>query len=869
MSTQRFVSIRHFARYLSRHPNWALMAAIIFTVLSIYKMQDLQVEMDVADLLPKDLEVVQITQAALQDFGSFDFMLVVLESSEGNQEELLKKAADELAYALDYRQYIRRVTHKLDPESLNLDSPQGKALAVSLLTDEDWDILENQLKTESIELAAKRLVALLNVAPYSRYKDLAKDPLNISKIITERTEIKTGPLKVNLKDNYFISDDGEMLLMLVWPVKPSTDLRFAQDFQKFLEETKAGIYKRNPEFIGNSPEEPNIRISFFGSHYEAITDQELVQKDLYLTTIYSFLAVLILFFFAFRRPEALLFVLIPLVIGVTWTVGIATLVVGRLTQVTISFAAILVGLGIDFSIHLYNRFLEENETGCTARESIRLAIVEIGPSLIAGATTTALAFSGLMITRFVGFQELGFIVAIGVVCCLISVLLILPPMLNIFGSGKLSRYTYRPLPSFGLEQFHFTVLAYPRLALVTSMVVTVFIGLFAPQVGFEDDFAMLKKTSDEYLELQNRLEQHFRVPANQIVLVVQGQNDPQVALEENDKLFENLRDLNSLNPDAPLVVDSLRHFIPSAQSQRIQLQRMANFPTDQLRITLERIARENNLSIRIFEEFLTTIDEFKSSAQKALEDPNVPIDITRLDRSANPALIDIAQRYTYKTRDGNWRILTQVYPPLTEEWRDGVPNVFMERISSRLQNGVEITGPVIIQQQVRELMIRDLAISVLVVFFAITLVLCYYFSSLFKALLSLLPVIMGLLTTLGVMSMVDMKLHYINIIALPLIVGIGVDSGIYMIQRFYENPDHDLKTTVIGTGRAVLISSLTTIFGFGALAFAEYEGIRDLGLVSIIGVGSSLIFSLIVLPTLLRLREENLLEQEPEGDELG
>ncbi len=863
-----FFTIRHFARMLSRHPNWALLIAILLTLFSVWKARDLVVEMDLADLLPKDLEVVRITQSALQDFGSFDFMLVVLEAENLNDEAMMKKAADELAYGLDYRKFIRRVTHKIDPASLNLDTLDGKARAVSLLTAEDWDSLESRLTPEAIDGSIKRLVSLLNVSPYSKYKEVTQDPLNFSKVIAERTEIKSGPLKVNLKENYFLSEDKEMLLMLVWPIEPATNLTFARDFQMFLEETKKGIYTRNPEFLGEDPENPKINISFYGSHYEAITDSEIVRNDFFRTSIYSLIAVLMLFFVAFRRPEALLFIIVPLVIGVAWTLGVSSVMVGRLTQVTISFAAILVGLGVDFSIHLYNRYLEEINKGFSNREAMSTTIAETGPGIIAGAITTAISFVGLMVTRFVGFQELGQIVGVGVIACLLAVLLVLPPMLTVFGTGFFGKYSQREMSTFGLKRFHFTAYAYPRLTVVTGLLVTVFLGTFAADVKFDDDFSALHKASDDYIALRERIQSHFSVPENQLVVVASGSN-AQEALAENDKLFDNIRDLTRSNKEFAVVVDSLRYFIPSAETQKIQLQRMANIEVESLRLTINRISRENNLSPKVFDEFIQQLTDFKTASTQAIEQNKIPINILKLDRNTNPALVDIAQRYTYKSRDGRWRILTQIYPPPTEEWREQVPKVFREGMNARLINEVEVTGTLIIQQQLRELIIRDLALAVLLVLFAIMFVLIIYFKSFFKAALAILPVIMGMLCTLGIMSMLEMKLHYINIIALPMIVGIGVDSGIHMIHRFYEKNSMDLDATVTQTGRAIVITSFTTICGFGALALADYQGIRDLGIVSILGVSTTLLASLIMLPSLLRLTEEDVIEQGGEGDSIG
>jgi len=862
------LSVRKLARFVSIHPNWSLLITLILTIFALWKAKDLQIEMDVADLLPDDLEVVKISQAAYNDMGSFDFMLAVVEVPDSADRELLKTAAEELAHALDDGVFINNVTYRIDPATLELDTKEGKARAISLLTTEDWDVLTEKLSPDEIEKSVVRLRSLLNAIPSSRYESVLQDPLNFSSVIAERTEIKSGPLKVNLLDNYFISEDGNMLLMIAWPTQPSTDLGFARIFKDFLEETKEGIYVRNPEFRGTG-EEPRVNISYYGPHYEAITDSELLSNDFYVTSFYSFAAVVLLFVIAFRRPEALLFVSVPLVIGVTWTLGFSSLLVGRLTQVTIAFAAILIGLGIDFSVHLYNRYIEEQREGQSGKDSLRAAVAETGPGIIIGAATTAIAFFGLMMTRFEGFRELGLIAGVGIISCLVAVLLVLPPMLSIMGSfRKIGEFTQRPMVEFGLNRFYHTATAYPRMTVILILMVAVYLGYYAQNIGFEDDFTKLQQPTEEYTKLKSRISEHFEVPANQLLVIVRG-DTLQEALERNDQLFNRIQDLESIYP--VIAVDSMRYFIPSFNSQEISLRNMSTFDVSQVETTIDRVAEENNLSPAIFDSFLEQLREFKTASIEVLETENYPVDMEKLDRNdegEEGARSKISQRYAYKT-DTEWRIFTQIYPPATEEWQGQVPEVYLDTLKLELEDKVDVTGTSIIQSQLRRIIVKDLALAVLVILLLITVLLVIWFQNFLRALFAIMPVFIGILSTLGIMSVIGMELHYLNIIALPMIVGIGVDSGIHLIQRYYENDERDLRSTVVGTGRAVVITSLTTMIGFGSLALANYQAIRDLGIVSIIGVGTTLIASLVLVPCLLNLTKKFVVVHGGGGDEIG
>ncbi|MDK2972054.1 MAG: uncharacterized protein PWP23_1809 [Candidatus Sumerlaeota bacterium] len=860
-------SVRRFSTFVSVHPVLCLAVAAVMTLVSIWAIQTrLAIEMDVSELLPEDSEAAKNHRAALNDFGhNFDFMLVVVEAPPGHEDEL-KKTADMLADYLDDPRFIRDITKGITPESLDLGTPAGKSRVISLLTRADWEVIEQCLSEENIQRQLSDLRSKLNAVPSlneQQRERLLQDPLNIYRVLAERVKIKSGPLKLrsNLRDQYFMSQDGEMLLLLAWPVEPATDLRFAQNLKTFLEETKRGFFLRNPEF--GEPDDPDtqtVAISFFGAHWETIADTELVKEDFFRTSIASFIAVISLFFFAFRRPEALLFVAIPLVIGVVWTLGLTSLFVGRLTQVTIVFSAILIGLGIDFSVHLYNRYLEEVRLGRENREALRQAVVETGPGIIAGALTTAIAFFGMMMTSFVGFRELGLVAGLGVLCCLGAVLMVLPPMLVFFGRGPVGEFTRRPMSAFGLRRFHFTISHYPRATLLTGLVVCGYLGSQGCNVVFEDDFRTLKQPSEDYVALRDRIVDHFQVPSNQIVVIVEAQSR-QEALEANDLLFRNIYAAELSGYDL-VAVDSLRYYVPSAESQKSQLDRMARLNVRDIRSQLVRIGGEYNIAPWVFDEFIGTLQTYQDAAVQALASDGVPIDLDRHDPNVPDAdtrkLNRIAKSYIYQPSETECRIVTKIYPPTDSDinWQSEIPPAFLDSIGSGMEPPPIVTGSVVIQEELRRIIIRDLAKTVLLVLLAVFVYLIIYFENLWRAMLAVFPVVMALMAMLGVVYLLGMELHYLNIISLPMIIGIGVDSGIHLLQRYYEDDKRDMMLTITRTGRAVIITALTTMFGFGSLALANFRGIRELGLFSIIGVSFTLFASLLLLPALLRLTEK-------------
>jgi len=137
----------------------------------------------------------------------------------------------------------------------------------------------------------------------------------------------------------------------------------------------------------------------------------------------------------------------------------------------------------------------------------------------------------------------------------------------------------------------------------------------------------------------------------------------------------------------------------------------------------------------------------------------------------------------------------------------------------------------------------------------VLLILLLDFRKLRPALLAALPLGLGLLWTLALMRLIGLSFNFANLVAVPLIVGVGIDNGVHIIHRLRSESSHSVESVVRHAGRAILIASLTTMVGFGSLALASHRGMASLGTMLFIGVGACLLASLIVLPNLLVLLE--------------
>ncbi|GAH34636.1 unnamed protein product, partial [marine sediment metagenome] len=239
------------------------------------------------------------------------------------------------------------------------------------------------------------------------------------------------------------------------PKRPPTDIDFDKKLLKTIKQVGEKVHKEG------------VRIDYTGGYIMALDDEKMIRRDIILTLSLAFFLVLTLFFLTFRRKETFFFVSAPLLMGLAWTVGIASLYPRHLNMVTFGFFPILIGLGVDYAIHIYNRYLEEKRKGKDTLSSLETTLSQTGEGIVTGALTTAVAFYALTFTEFRGLSELGFLSGTGILACLLSMLFILPAILS--WQSRLrpsSPEKIRPLSSFGLEKASRILLKSPKATIV-------------------------------------------------------------------------------------------------------------------------------------------------------------------------------------------------------------------------------------------------------------------------------------------------------------------------------------------------------------------------------------------------------------------
>jgi hopanoid biosynthesis associated RND transporter like protein HpnN len=565
-----------------------------------------------------------------------------------------------------------------------------------------------------------------------------------------------------------------------------------------------------------------------------------------------------------------------LVIGLGYTMGFTTLAIGHLNILTITFVPMLVGLAIDFGVHLITRYEEELRHGLNEFEALQKAMVNTGMGIFTGAFTTAGAFLTMAATDFRGIQEMGIICGAGLMICLVPMMTLLPVLL-LHGRQNVIDHIAPPTddPRARLERIW---LARPRIVLgVTAGLCVLSAVMFGrvyfdynllnmqshklPAVVFEKKLlssasksllygVVITDSLSKAVELEKRLTNLTTVAEVQSMASYLAQNaasklpiirqvkeevasvhfagaDPRLDIKEFDTTLESTKSYFGLAHDEVQKAgrkELAAQFTEMRNSIAVLQQRIES--GDPQAVTAKLVAFQGALLDDIRETFDALRNQQAESGMEAKDLPQT-----------------LRERYIGRTG----KYLLQVFPK-DNVWDRAPQKRFVDELRTVDEDA---TGTPVQLLEYTTLLRKSYEQAALYALFAIAILVLVHFRSFLCVLLALLPVLVGCVWVLGAMGWFGIPFNPANIMTLPLVVGVGVTNGIHILNRFAEerNPGILAKST----GKAVLVSALTTVAGFGSLVLAEHEGIRSLGLLMSIGTTTCMIAGLTCLPAILNL----------------
>ncbi len=535
---------------------------------------------------------------------------------------------------------------------------------------------------------------------------------------------------------------------------------------------------------------PTIDIGLTGKPVLQADELATANLDMTRASIGSLAVITVLFIVIFRGARRPLLAVVAFVIASAWTYGAAALLVGRLTLLSTVFMLVLVGAGLDYGVHVVARFSEFRRT-LDARSAARASLVSIAPGTLTGALGSAAVFFLTLTTDFNGLRELGIIAGAGLLLCAGAMITVLPALL--------ARFDRAPRIAPRREAL---VPAAPRRALlVVALLPVIALLALAPfTTGFQSNLLDLQSANSPSVAWERRI---FADSASASWFAVSLTRDEQ----EVDALIAAAREQPAI-----LCTRSLRDIMPLDTPERAAL-----------RSQLAREAREWPTNEAATDATL--------AARAILEGA------ARSQHDALPAAL------RERLISPNGAYLVQ-YLPREDAWDEANLARFVAAVRAidAVATGVPVTQ-LESMRDMRAAFVRVSWLSILVV----TAIAWLDFRRIAPALLATATVLAGVGMLFGALPLADTQLNLANFFAIPMLIGLGIDSAIHILHRWREDP-----AALTATVRAVAFTALTTAIGFGALMFADHRGMRSLGVAMSVGSLTCMYVACVVLPLLLR-----------------
>jgi predicted exporter len=616
---------------------------------------------------------------------------------------------------------------------------------------------------------------------------IRRDPFDLQRLALLKLRYLSPLPGVRLVEGHFLSRDGRSSLILA-------------DTPVLITDAVGGKELLDAFAMARQQLPAGISADLISGHPYTMANVETIQADMRLVLSVSGVGILLLFVVFLRRLKALAVYLLPL-FSIMIALLVSSLWFGQLSGITVGFGAVLLGITIDFGLHVYFALLHGRGTRAELLRAVSRPV-------LFGGLTTLVAFAMLLQSELPGQRQLAIFAMAGIGAAILLALFFLP---HFIGHGRqtygqpqrYSRHIYESVPSL-----RWVVLALWFVIILLS-------ATQAPKVSINGELRQLSYLPAELQQAEQRLADVWGNMRGRALVFVAA-SDLQTALQRNEEVWRLLGQ-HQLQDDAV----SLAPMFSSNQTQQKRLHDWQEFWQQHRAATQERLlttGAKYGFSANAFAPFIETLDQA----------PEL-IDIERLERWGLKPLLE----NLLLSDDHGYQLLSLIpdRPDLINQ---------LETELTKLP-GVTLVSQSRFGRQLSQEISSDFSRFIVYAGAAVLVLLFILFRRLPEVLLSLLPVVTGILVMFGGMGWLGLDMNLFNVVASILIIGLGVDYGIFMVC-------HGQQGDNLASSRAVLVSGLTTLVGFGALVLAKHPAMYSIGLTVLLGICAAVPTAVLVIP---------------------
>lgn len=852
---------------------WAvvLLAALMAVGLMHYTSRHLSVDTDNSNMLSPDLSWRKAEHALDRWFPQMNHTMVVV--IDGDTPELADDAMQRLLAKL-------RTRPDLYPEIFAPEAePFFRRNGLLYQSDEELQQTADQLQqaqpflgTLAQDPTVHGLFTLLDRAStHAAAQDFDLAPA--------LSKIATGIRKTTAGEFYQLS--WQQLMSRGNPMPDATrrfiDISAHLDFSKLLpaEAPMDTVHQMFQQL--NLDAAHGVRARVTGSvaleHEELLT----VMRGMGLALSAALLMAIVLLYLALRSVRLMLATVITLVFGLLVTAAFAAAAIGHLNMISIAFGVLYVGLGLDYGLYLCMQYRELLGQGVAPREAMSHAARDVGSFMLICAMTTSLGFLAFIPTDFTGISELGVISGAGMFISLILSLSLLPALVSLMPPDP-KKVQLKPADQGLLGRVLSWPYTYARAIWIGAGLLALGAVLLIPKAHFDYDPINLRDPASESVSTFRDLLKDPNIPT--LTLSV---------LEPDAAAAQAMSKRLSALPDVRRAM-SLLDFIPQDQEQKLSdlsdlaltlgpgitlpaqtkvassdaadhaamMQLQQNLPAfiSQQKGATATAAQQLLQALQAFDAQWQTLAATQQHAMMQrlnaaligamsahLDDLRLALQAGAVSEKDLPPQL-IAR---WRTGDGQYRV--EIWP---REILDSpaAMDKFIKQVRTVAPAAV---GAPVSEMEAGKTVVHAFRQAFISSFIAITLLLLILLRSVVDTLLVLVPLVLAGLLTMAGMVLLNVPFNFANVIALPLILGVGVDYGVYIVQRGRQTASAQVNILQTSTARAVMYGALITMANFGNLMLAKHPGTVSMGLLLTVGLGMTLLCALVLLPSLLTL----------------
>lgn len=828
-----------WARWSIRKPSGALGILVGISLLLSIGFFSLDFEMTFFSIMPKNSPATRDLEIISEEFPFASAILLVVQDPEGSERrEDINRAIAALGKefsSLQWKESIEQVYTSVDRSFL-------ESHALMLLDDKQFeDLLDpNTLLDLGSRLTDEDSEELSRTI--SELKDAAGRAAR--GIHIEQQELETIIDRLLFGQEYLISEDGSAGLLFLLPSFTINDIMMLRDVEQ-IEHRAAQI----SETFGLSTGLTGMTV---------VAKDELVtsEQGLGLSMGIAFILVILLITLAFRMRSSVVMTGIPLILGILWTSGAAGLLIGRLNIMTAMYMVALIGLGIDYAIHLLAGYIQFRDDGLSFEEAIERTYTTNGPGIITGALTTAAAFFSLSFMETAMARELGIVAGIGIICQLAAMLLSTSTFLCLRERRAQRTKKGQSIPSTRwyirsdlASPIGSAVLSHKVFTLLSLVGMTIVLGSFAPSVELEDNIMNMEAEGLRSIELQEELVELFSMAPDGLHILT----------DDYDTFYRIAEPLEKLPTVAS--VESVASYLPPVELQEQRIEQLAD-----LKEAVQQASILHEAGALLDPDGLGPLLGTQGFDAGAIDPEEVAdflyrlegIILARLTKMIEDPLIELEDlprmvSDSFIAEDRSLYLMN--INPTENPWEGD----FRQRFTSEVATVTDdATGMILAADQLTHMASVDGRRSSLIALVVIFFILLIDFRNIKLALLSFLPLLCSGVSLFGIMALTGIRFDFVNIIAIPLLIGIGIDDAVHISHRYLIEGEGAMRQVIAKTGSAVLLTTITTVIAFASFIPSIMRAMRSTGIVLSVAMLLAYLYSVLLHPILLVLVRERL-----------